>query len=81
MEISKDDFIHWRDSPVTKKFKQDLQEVVEETVASLVNYAGDEPKNDKEKKGIIKGVQWLLDWQPTFIEETNAESRGIPGSY
>jgi hypothetical protein len=81
MEITKSDYVQWRDTPVTVQFKKEMLEVVEEVVASLVNYAGDDSKADKEKKGIIKGVQWLLDWRPTFIEENDAESAGVSHSY
>jgi len=74
MEVSKSDFIQWRDSFVTEQFKQAMIEEIEGKVSSLVRFAGDNPNQDKFNAGFIQGVQWLLDWEPHFIdEEGNSE--------
>jgi len=74
MEVSKSDFVQWRDSFVTEQFKQAMVTEIEDKVANLVRFAGDSPAQDKFNAGFIQGVQWLLDWEPNFIdEEGNSE--------
>jgi len=67
--INKADFVQWRDSYVTEKFKEAMIQEIESKVASLVRFAGDNPNQDKFNAGFIQGVQWLVDWEPEFIDD------------
>lgn len=77
MEISKEDYKHWRDHPVTRAFLDEVMIVMDAELAQLVMTAGDNSLRDKYRVGHIKGLSELLDWDPEFIEEkVDAESQG-----
>lgn len=67
--MTKQDYLQWREHPVTQQFYQDMLEVIDTELASLSITAGENPLTDRKRVGAIAGVQWLLDWQPEFIEE------------
>lgn len=70
--MDKSDFYSWKMHPVTELFMKDMIENLNEVLASLINNAGDDPLKDKEKVGMKKGLEWLLDWEPNFKEEPDA---------
>jgi hypothetical protein len=79
VEISKLDFIQWRDSNITQQYLEDMLEQLDDVKSYLMVSAGKNSLEDRRMVGIIEGVQWLLNWQPNFIEEgedEDAESEG-----
>jgi len=70
--MTKSDFQSWKQHPVTQMFMTDMLVELNDDLASLINYAGDNPLKDKEKVGIKKGLERLLDWEPDFKEEVDA---------
>lgn len=70
MEINKDDWYSWKNSPVTKKVFEAIIEEIQNEVASLVSFAGLSQTEDRYKAGKIKGLQLLIDWEPDFPKET-----------
>ena len=80
MQISKDDYIYWRNLPTHDKFVEEMIQILDEAKAYLMVNAGKNPIEDRKLVGVIEGVQWLIDWQPTFIEEgehDDAEGTGV----
>ena len=72
--IEKDDFIAWRDHPVTQGFLQATLEEMNESVKDLIVGAGLNSLGDRYNCGKIQGLSWLVDWQPTFDEKEEEET-------
>lgn len=83
--MNKDDFIGWRTSIATQEFRESVVAELDNLIADLVNTAGNDPLEDKYRRGQIVGLQWLLDWTPKFIieesEEDGIDSEGTQDSY
>jgi hypothetical protein len=87
--LNKDDFLVWRNSEVTSEFKQSVVHELDNLISDLCNSAGDDPLVDKYRRGVIMGLQWLLDWNPDLddvsIEQENdtdgTDSEGTQDSY
>lgn len=69
MPIKKSDYIDWLDNPVTQEAAKDVAQRVEQEIGNLVRSRDNTPIQDAWIKGLITGVQALLDWDPEFIEE------------
>lgn len=84
MQLSKDDWIQWKNLPAYTAFVQDLEEIGGELVSYLAKNAGKDPIEDRRVVGNLQGIQWLLNWEPDFIEEgdkNDAEDQGTPAAY
>ena len=69
-----EDYLAWRDHPVTKEFMQAAVQESDVHIADLVNSAGDNPLQDKFRRGVIMGLTWLVEWVPTVEREVNIET-------
>ena len=69
MEISKLDWVQWKNSHVSEKFREALIEQIDDVTMYLLKSAGKDSLEDRRLVGVIEGVQWLLDWEPNFIDE------------
>lgn len=69
MNLNKSDYIQWAQSPVTEALRQHLQETLDDELAALFNHLGNDANKDQQRKGVIIGIQYLLDWAPEFEEE------------
>ena len=84
MELNKDDWIQWKNLPAYAAFEDALREIGGELVSYLSKKAGIDPLEDRRVVGNLQGIQWLLDWEPDFIEEgdkNDAEDHGTPAAY
>jgi hypothetical protein len=66
---NKSDFLQWRNQSITKLFQDDMIEVLDNAKAWLMENAGKDQLEDRRIVGLISGVQWLVDWQPTLIDD------------
>ncbi len=71
MQISKDDFLRWRESPVTQAFLENVLQAVDGELKFLASDAGLNPIQDRFRVGHIKGLTELADWEPEFVEDTD----------
>lgn len=67
--FSKDEYLEWRNHPVTEAFLADVIDLMDKDIADLVNYAGEDPSADRKKCGRVEGLKQLADWQPEIIDE------------
>lgn len=85
MEISKLDWIQWKNHPVTEKYMMDMLEQMDDIKMYLMKSAGKDSLEDRRLVGVVEGAQWLLDWQPNFIDEgedtDGTSSTGTPAAY
>lgn len=83
MIATKADFMQWRGQDITQEFQTDMLAVVDECLGYLAVQAGKDPVQDRKIVGIIEGVQWLINWQPTIIDEDedDANSEGSQASH
>lgn len=58
--MTKDDFVNWKNSPVTKEIFIRIQQNVERLKEELSESAGINPINDRFKSGAIAGYNDLL---------------------
>jgi hypothetical protein len=70
--ITKEEFISWRDSNVTRELAQDIAENVQSSIATLINRRTPDTHDDQWIRGFVAGVNAVLDWQPEFEEEKDA---------
>jgi hypothetical protein len=66
---NKSDFLQWRGQDITKDFQTDMLEVIDDIMMYLAKHAGKDQLEDRRLVGVIEGVQWLIDWQPTLIDD------------
>jgi len=84
MELSKDDWIQWKNLPCYTRFVEDMAEIAADVAGYLVQNAGKDSLEDRRMAGVIQGLKWLVEWQPEFIDEgdeQDAESQGTPAAY
>ena len=74
MEISKGEYRAWLESDITQAFLQETMISITEELAKLGRTAGLDPILDSKRTGIILGLQGLVDWEPVFVEDTDAQS-------
>lgn len=46
-----------------------MLEIVDDVMMYLAKNAGKDQLEDRRLTGVIEGVQWLIDWQPTLIDD------------
>jgi len=80
--ITKEDYLSWREHPVTRVFMEAMIDEMNGAVENLVMFAGDNPLQDKYRRGTIDGLKWLVEWIPTVTEddEDGITSSGAPDS-
>jgi len=74
MEISKSEYRAWLESDITQAFLKDCMTAIDQELARLGMTAGQDPITDSKRTGIIFGLQGLVDWEPVFVEDTDAQS-------
>lgn len=74
MEISKGEYRAWLESDITQAFLKDCMIAIDQELASLGMTAGQDPIMDSKRTGIIVGLQGLVDWEPRFVEDIDAQS-------
>lgn len=76
MNFTKDDFVSWRNNPVTIEFATLAIDEMNSSIKDLIFSAGVDSLEDRRRVGRIEGLKWLTDWVPEF-EEDKDESTGI----
>lgn len=61
MQVTKNEFLEWKSSYVTKQFLEAIQNRIEETKEILAISAGLEPDNDRYLVGMIRAFNEVLD--------------------
>ena len=69
--VSKEEWLDWMASDVTKEILQNITEVVEGVAADLINRRKSDPMDDMYLRGFVRGVQSLLEWRPEENETSN----------
>ena len=72
--VDKQDFLEWRDSPVTEELKKNLQEAVEGIASRILTRQESNPMDDQFLKGLMRGLTETLEWVPDLREEQNGTS-------
>lgn len=73
--ITKEEYLLWRNHPVTQEFMTVVVKESDNQVADLVNTAGNNSLEDKFRRGVIVGLSALLEWVPTVetLDEEESE--------
>lgn len=58
--ISKEDFIDWKNSPVTKRVFDEIKDMIQEGKEEIAASAGINPLLDRERVGKLNGLTALL---------------------
>ena len=69
MQISKEDWIQWQSSEVTKAFFNAIQERINDTKDVLVGSAGLDSSSDNFYRGFIAGQNEITEFKIEFDEE------------
>ena len=69
MRITKEEYIEWKHSIVTKELFNYISEQIDSSKETLVSEAGLNPLADQNSVGGIAAFKDILEWQPTIIEE------------
>lgn len=70
--ITKDDFLNWKHTEVTKTVFAMIEDRIEQTRTTLGEQAGENPLNDKYLVGYIKGLQEFLYMSVDEVEVADA---------
>lgn len=84
--MRKDDYIGWRNHPVTQEYLENVVAEMDAVIGDLVNTAGDNSGVDKYRRGVLAGMRFVAEWQPRFFdtdeeEEDGDASSGSSGTY
>lgn len=71
--VTRQEFVAWRDSDITKMFFQYVIQRIEGIVSDLVTNAGLDQPSDRYKSGKISGLSELADWTPEFRKDDKDE--------
>jgi len=69
MQITKEQFVSWKEDPVTIAFFQASQERVEDAKDILANEAGKDPDNDNFFRGFIYAYNEMKDFRVETEDE------------
>ena len=69
MEVTKEEFIEWRHSHVTKQFQEFVQSIISQAKETLAETAGLEPLQDRHLVGGIDALKDVLEWNPVKSSE------------
>lgn len=61
MQVTKDEFLQWKDNPVTQEVFQIIRDRREEAKDVLAISAGEDPVNDRFYVGMIRALSEFLD--------------------
>jgi hypothetical protein len=69
--MRKEQWLEWRDHPVTLVLKDVVKERIAESTSQVLN--SNDPEFDRVLKGIVRAYNELLDWEPEITEEETDE--------
>lgn len=58
--MTKDEFLTWKSTPETKEVFENIQNAIHSIEQVLAREAGEDPKSDRFKAGMIKGLELVL---------------------
>lgn len=62
--MTKQEYVEWRNHPVTRAFKEDVFGVIEAAAAELISRTAPNPERDTFLKGFVAGAKQLPEWEP-----------------
>lgn len=71
--VSKEQWLEWVRHPVTEALKATVSEAIELAKNSVINSYDNPHDYDAYMKGVIKGLNEILEVQPDFSVEENQE--------
>jgi hypothetical protein len=71
--VSKEEYLDWKNSPVTEELARDLKQGIEGVVGILISRREHQPTDDQYLKGWIKGLVDALEWTPEIKQEEEEE--------
>lgn len=71
--VNKDDYLQWREHPVSEAFLAETIEAMDEQLKRLMEDAGKDPITDRYRVGLIAGLRALADWIPMVVLEEKNE--------
>lgn len=71
--MTKDDYLLWRNDPRTEEYLTDVLSEMNNHMADIITTAGMNSLTDRYRVGVIRGLQFLTEWQPNFDREENLE--------
>ena len=77
MEVSKEEFVEWRQSPVTKQFLEFVRKQISEAKEALAETAGLDPLQDRHLVGGIDALKDVLEWNPVQQDQTQEKETEV----
>lgn len=75
MPVSKEMYLEWKDSVVTREIKQYMLDAVNSAAAAILNRRDSNPLDDQYLKGFIRGLSEALEAEPEIIKEEEDNAR------
>ncbi len=69
MEVSKAEFIEWKQNPITEGLWKFIREEVQTLSAKILTAKTFDRDRDQFTKGQINGLSEAFDWEPEFTQE------------
>jgi len=68
--ITRRQYLNWKESPVSRKLRQELRALRQEALEKLAEYhrGKDEVPGDERLRGFIRAIDEVIDWEPEGLE-------------
>lgn len=65
--VHKEEFVSWRNQVVTQELKKELLEAIENAAMEILNRETPNLDRDQFLRGLIKGMNIAIEWNPEFF--------------